>query len=281
MTTQHHLDKLKQILQNLGSVAVAFSSGVDSTFLLKVAHDTLGNNRDGNRVVAVTARSPLFPDRELDDAVQFTQKEGIEHIIVDFDALTVAGFAQNPTNRCYLCKKELFIRLQRIAAEHGIAHVVEGSNADDVHDYRPGKQAIAELGIASPLQEAGLTKQEIRQLSAELGLPTWNKPSFACLASRIPYGEEITEERLAMIEAAERYLLDTGFHQVRVRFHSNLARIETDDEGLERLLDKKLREEIHCRLKALGFVHISADLLGYRTGSMDEMIDKMQAEPQS
>ena len=258
-------NRLQQILREFDRIAIAYSSGVDSTFLLKTAHDVLGS-----QAIALTAQSRLFTKRELDDAIQFTTQNGIEHVIIDFDALAVSGLAQNPKNRCYLCKKELFTQMQRIAHKRGITHIAEGSNADDVNDYRPGMQAIAELGILSPLRDAELTKQEIRQLSAEMGLPTWNKPSFACLASRIPYGEEITPERLAMIEAAELYLLDLGFNQVRVRHHGNLARIEMDEEGLERLLNKSQREAIHHRLRELGFIHISADLRGYRTGSMDE-----------
>ena len=264
---QAKYDSLKRYLRELGSVAVAFSSGVDSTFLLKTAHDILGNN-----VIAVSARSCTFPKRELDEAVQFARSEGIEHVIIDCDELTVAGFAQNPVNRCYLCKRELFSHIRRIADERGISYVAEGSNADDADDYRPGMQAIAELGIMSPLREAGLTKQEIRQLSNERGLPTWNKPSFACLASRFPYGEEITKERLAMIDAAEQYLFDAGFRQVRVRLHGNLARIETDEAGFHRLMDKNVRQEIHCRFKEIGFVYVSVDLLGYRTGSMNETL---------
>ena len=270
MTIQSKYDSLKQTLHELGRVAIAFSSGVDSTFLLKVAHDTLGN-----RAVALTARSSLFPSRELDDAERFVHNEGIEHIVIEFDPFSVAGLSQNPTNRCYLCKKELFTRFKHIAEEYGIPHIAEGSNADDVHDYRPGMQAIAELGMLSPLRDSGLTKGEIRQLSRELNLPTWNQPSFACLATRIPYGVEITAERLAMIEAAEQFLFELDFNQVRVRYHpnfndGNLARIETDEEGLQRLLDKNLREKIHRRFRELGFIHTAADLLGYRTGSMDE-----------
>jgi len=264
MTLQSKQNKLAKNLRELGGVAVAFSSGVDSTFLLKTAHDLLGD-----RTLAVTVQSCLSPQRELDEAVQFTKENGIEHVVVDFDVFDIVGFTQNSANRCYLCKTALFSRIRRIAEERRIPHVVEGSNADDSGDYRPGLLAIAELGILSPLRETGLTKQEIRQLSCELGLPTWNKPSLACLASRIPYGEEITQERLAMIDKAEQYLLDVGFHQMRVRFHGNLARIETDEEGFQRLLNKKLREEIHCRFKELGFVYIAVDLLGYRTGSMN------------
>jgi len=260
-------EKLNQILRELGSVVIAFSSGVDSTFLLKTAHDILGN-----QTLAVTIRSNIFPNREFDEAVQFVRENGIEHVIVDFDELTIAGFAQNPTNRCYLCKMALFSRIRKIADERGIPHVAEGSNADDVYDYRPGMQAIMELGILSPLREAGLTKQEIRQLSQEQGLPTWNKPSLACLASRIPYGEEITKERLAMIDAAEQYLLDAGLRQVRVRLHGNLARIETDEEGLHLFLSESLREKIYYRFKELGFTYISVDLRGYRTGSMNETL---------
>jgi len=267
MTLLSKQDKLAKNLRELGGVAVAFSSGVDSTFLLKMAHDLLGS-----RTLAVTVRSCLFPKRELDEATQFTRENGIEHVVVVFDVFDIVGFAQNPANRCYLCKTELFSRIQRIAEERGIPHVAEGSHADDSNDYRPGLQAIAELGILSPLREAGLSKQEIRQLSRELGLFTWDKPSLACLASRIPYGEEITQERLAMIDKAEQYLLDAGFRQVRVRFHGNLARIETDEEGLQRLLNTKLREEIDCRFKEFGFFYTTVDLLGYRTGSMNHTL---------
>jgi uncharacterized protein len=266
-TLQTKQDRLTHILQELGSVAVAFSSGVDSTFLLKIAHHVLSG-----RVLAVTARSRLVPQREIDTAVQFVRDNGIEHVIVDIDELALTGFAQNPVNRCYLCKTGVFSCIRRIAEERGIPHIAEGSNADDTNDYRPGLQAIAELGILSPLREAGLTKQEIRQLSAEWGLPTWNKPSLACLASRFPYGVEITRERVAIIDAAEQYLLDAGLCQVRVRFHGNLARIETDEEGLQRLLSAGLRENIDRRFKELGFLYVSVDLRGYRTGSMNEVL---------
>lgn len=270
-TIQTKQDRLKRRIRELGSVAVAFSGGVDSTFLLKTAHDLLGDH-----TLAVTIRSSFFPLRELDEAVQFVQKEGIEHIVIEVDELALPGFAQNPVNRCYLCKTELFTQIRRIAEARNIPHIAEGSNADDSRDYRPGLQAIAELGIVSPLREAELTKQEIRQLSGELGLPTQHKPSFACLASRFPYGEAITRERLTMIDRAEQYLLDAGFHQVRVRFHGNLARIEVDEEGLNRLSDKSLREKIHCRFKEIGFVYVSVDLLGYRTGSMNETLVHIQ-----
>ena len=267
MTLQSKQDKLTKIVQELKSVAVAFSSGVDSTFLLKTAHDVLGD-----RTLAVTVRACLFPNREFDEAVQFAKTADIEHITVDVDAFGIAGFSQNPADRCYLCKTALFLQIRRAAEERGISHVIEGSNADDSGDYRPGLQAIAELGILSPLRESGLTKQEIRQLSREQGLPTWNKQSLACLASRIPYGEEITKERLAMIDMAEQYLLDAGFNQVRVRFHGNLARIETDEAGWQRLLNQSLREDIHRRFKELGFAYIAMDLLGYRAGSMNETL---------
>ncbi|GHT47319.1 adenine nucleotide alpha hydrolase [Planctomycetales bacterium] len=265
MQTTQKYDALREKLKQLGKVAVAFSSGVDSTFLLKTAHEVLGKN-----VLAVTARSCTFPKRELDEAAAFTKQHGIEHVIVDSEELDIDGFSHNPVNRCFLCKTELFTKIRAIADERNIAHIAEGSNVDDDGDYRPGRQAILELGILSPLRDASLSKNEIRELSKTLGLPTFDKQSFACLSSRFPYGEEITRERLAQINAAEQFLLDNGFKQVRVRFHKELARIETNDDGFQRLADKEFRLEIVRRFKELGFLYIAADLLGYRTGSMNE-----------
>jgi len=267
MEAKQKYEKLKGYLQDLGSVAIAFSSGVDSTFLLKCAHDVLGN-----KVIAVTARSCSFPKRELDEAAAFCKKEGIAHIICDSEELEIDGFSKNPPNRCYLCKQELFTKIWSVANEHGIGHVAEGSNMDDNGDYRPGLIAVAELDVKSPLRYAELSKQEIRQLSKEMELPTWNKQSFACLSSRFPYGEEINIPRLTMIDKAEQFLLDMGFGQVRVRYHGKLARIETDADGFSIMLSLNNREKIHCAFKELGFTYITLDLLGYRTGSMNEML---------
>ena len=261
------LEKLKSYLQSLERVAVAFSGGVDSTFLLKIAHDALGKN-----AIAVTARSLSFPKRELDESIDFARKNDIKHIVVDFEELNIEGFAENPLNRCYLCKTELFTKMKNIAKQHGIQYIAEGSNTDDDGDYRPGLTAVTELGIKSPLRLAALSKEEIRILSKELGLNTWNKPSFACLASRFPYGEKITPNKLSSVDAAEQFLLDSGFHQVRVRYHDNLARIETDENGFELILDKNLRERIYKKFKQIGFTYVSIDLLGYRTGSMNETL---------
>lgn len=260
-------EALKSNLKNLKNVAVAFSGGVDSTFLLKTAHDVLGGN-----VIAVTARSLSFPKRELEEASAFAAANGIEHIVVDSEELQIEGFSRNPKNRCYLCKKELFTKILEIAQKKGLEFVAEASNIDDNGDYRPGLLAVAELGIKSPLRETGFTKAEIRTISKELGLPTWNKQSFACLSSRFPYGEAITPDRLRKIDEAEQFLLDLGFHQVRVRFHGNLTRIETDEAGFEKMLQPGTREKITNRFLEIGFTYIALDLRGYRTGSMNETL---------
>jgi pyridinium-3,5-biscarboxylic acid mononucleotide sulfurtransferase len=258
---------LKEYIMNLKGLTVAFSGGVDSTFLLYTAHAVLGDS-----VIAVTARSLSFPKRELDEAAAFTKAHGIAHIIVDSEELEIEGFSNNPVNRCYLCKTELFTKIKAIAVEKGISSVAEASNIDDNGDYRPGLQAVAELGILSPLRTANFTKAEIRELSKELGLPTWNKQSFACLSSRFPYGEKITPNRLKKIDQAEQFLLDLGFHQLRVRFHGNLARIETDENGFAAMLDSAARLKVDAYFRTLGFTYVTLDLKGYRTGSMNETL---------
>jgi uncharacterized protein len=258
---------LKEYIKSLESVAVAFSSGVDSTFLLKVAHDVLGD-----KAIAVTARSCSFPERELKEAEAFTKEHGIRHLIVDSEELDIEGFRENPVNRCYLCKHELFSKMKEIAGKNGFKAVVEGSNMDDLGDYRPGLTAIQELDIKSPLRHAELAKDEIRQLSKELGLPTWEKQSFACLSSRFPYGESITPEKLKMVDEAEQLLLDLGFRQVRVRHHETLARIEITEDQFSKIMKKDVRDRISARFKEIGFTYVSLDIAGYKTGSMNETL---------
>lgn len=260
---QGKLKDLRSYLRSLGSVAVAFSSGVDSTFLLKVAHDELGD-----KAVAVTANSCSFPKREADEAAEFCKANGIRQIVVKSEELKIPEFRQNPKNRCYICKNAIFSKIISIAKEKGIENVAEGSNMDDNSDYRPGLQAVAELGIKSPLRHCNLYKSEIRELSKEMKLPTWQKQSFACLSSRFVYGEEINEKKLSMVDKAEQFLLDKGFFQLRVRIHGeNLARIEVLPDEMEKLF--LIRDEVARKLKEIGFAYIAMDLNGYRTGSMN------------
>ena len=260
--------KLVEYFKELGSVAIAFSSGVDSTFLLYAAHEALGEN-----VIAVTASSCSFPKRELNEAIDYCKTLGVRHFVVESEELDIDGFSQNPPNRCYLCKRELFEKIFALAKEQGIAYVAEGSNLDDNGDYRPGLQAVAELGAKSPLREIGFTKQEIREASAKLGLPTAGKQSFACLSSRFPYGETISKKKLEMVDKAEQLLLDMGFNQFRVRIHGdNVARIELQPQDFGRLLDEELRIRIYESFRSFGFAYVGLDLLGYRTGSMNETL---------
>jgi len=248
---------------------VAFSGGVDSSFLLKVAQDVLENN-----VIAVTAESSTFPEREVEICKAFTKKYGIRHQMITSEELAVEGFSDNPKNRCYLCKKELFGKIKEIATLQNIPVVLEGSNYDDLGDFRPGRQAVMEYGIQSPLLSACLTKQEIRTLAKEMNLDCWDKPAFACLSSRFPYGEEITLERLAMIDQAEELLIGMGFRQARVRFHREVARIEIPESQFVEIMKPEVRETIYRTLQKIGFQYTTLDLLGYRTGSMNEVLNE-------
>ena len=261
------LGLLKEYIASLESVAVAFSGGVDSTLLLKVAHDVLGD-----KAIAVTITSNFIATRELNEAKTFCADNNINHVIIHVDETEIEGFADNPPNRCYLCKKELFTKILDIAKENHIANIVEGSNLDDMGDYRPGLQAIEELGIKSPLRAVGLSKADVRELSRELGLKTWDKPSFACLASRFVYGERITPEKLNMVGKAEDLLIALGFKQVRVRIHGDIARIEILPKDFASIIQDDTRTKIYDTLKDLGFSYVTLDLKGYRTGSMNETL---------
>jgi pyridinium-3,5-biscarboxylic acid mononucleotide sulfurtransferase len=256
---------LKEILAGMESVLVAYSGGVDSTFLIKVASDVLGY-----KTLAVIGDSSTLPSDEKQQAIEIAEKLKVRYYVIKSRELSNPSFAMNRKDRCYWCKSELFSKLRAIADREKIIHIVDGSNADDLSDYRPGARAAEECGVRSPLQEAGLTKDEIRKLSRELGLPTWDKPSMACLSSRIPYGDEITEEKLDKVEKAERLLKSLGFRQVRVRHHDDTARLEVSESDIIRFTEPELRKKIVEGLKSLGYRYIALDLEGYRTGSMNQ-----------
>jgi uncharacterized protein len=263
---EEKLGKLKGLLEEMGSVLIAYSGGVDSAFLLNVARDVLKD-----RVLAVTARSPTYPEREYLEARQQAQRLGVRSLSIFTDELSRHEFASNTPDRCYWCKRELFKKLREIARQENIGWVVDGSNSDDLKEFRPGMKAAQEMGIRSPLCEVGLTKEEIRLLSRNIGLSTWDKASFACLASRIPYGISITREVLEKINRAEEFLLSVGLHQVRVRHHGEIARIEAEPQDMEEIVRR--RQEVIGRLKALGYVYIALDLEGYRSGSLNQMLE--------
>ncbi len=267
MLLQEKYQLLKDNMKKRGSAAIAFSGGVDSTFLVKVAHEVLGD-----KMIAITATSSTYPERELQEAIKYAKDMKVKHLIISSEELDIEGFASNPKNRCYYCKKELFTKIHAVAKENGVEYVFDGSNIDDDGDYRPGMLAARELEVISPLKEAKLTKEDVRELSKELDLPTWDKPAFACLSSRFPYGNKITAPKLKMVEEAEQFLLDLGIRQVRVRHHEEIARIEVSPEERAKFFSLEVMDKIGEKFRKIGYTYVTLDILGYRTGSMNEVL---------
>ncbi|AGB18654.1 ATP-dependent sacrificial sulfur transferase LarE [Thermoanaerobacterium thermosaccharolyticum] len=270
MRLEEKYENLKKYIKELGSAVIAFSGGVDSTFLAKVCKDVLNDS-----CLAVTATSSTYPEREFKEALELAKEIGIRHKIIKSEELEIEGFSKNPIDRCYYCKSELFSKLKKVADDEGIEYVLDGTNADDTGDFRPGRRAAKELGVKSPLLECGFTKDDIREMSKRLGLPTWNKPAYACLSSRFPYGQVITSEKLSMVEKSEEYLLNLGFVGFRVRHHGDVARIELNPDQINMMMDENIRKKVVSKLKEIGFKYVSLDLEGYRTGSMNEAISEL------